>query len=195
MNNNFPVLPLQYQNHLEELMPELTWVWHTNTSYHENGPGFQHLQRIKQYDKNIVDNGQFTHPVLDDGQVFSQHIGLFIPVLYFFAERAGMQVNKILRLRVNMMMQDKKFTSEMYNYPHVDIQESNVFLYYVNDSDGDTVLFNEFDNGQGMPDNFTVFKRNKPEKGSGIFFEGSRYHASCSPTNTLARFAINFNFI
>lgn len=176
-------------------MTGLNWVWHNNTSYLEHGQGFQHMQSLKLRDPNIVDNGQFTHPVLDDERVFSEHIGLFIPILYFFAERAGVPVNKILRIRANMMMQDKAFTSNMYNYPHVDIKDSRVFLYYVNNSDGDTVLFNEFDTGHGMPDNFTVFKRNKPEKGSGIFFEGSRYHASCSPCNTLARFAINFNFI
>lgn len=190
------VIPIQYQKHVESLMSEIPWYWHSNTSYQDGGEKYQQMQKLQQQYPNIVDNGQFTHAVLDDGNVFSSNIGFFIPILYMFADKAKVTVTDILRIRINLMVQDKTFTYENYNYPHTDIMPSKVFLYYVNDSDGDTVLFNEtaIDNNDAFPTQFNIIKRVKPIAGTGVFFDSSRFHASCNPAHTPARYVINFNF-
>jgi len=69
---------------------------------------------------------------------------------------------------------------------HIDKKEPHwVCLYYVNDSEGDTVLFD---------DNEKEIKRVTPKKGRIAFFDGSIKHCSTRPS-TKARAIINFNFL
>ena len=66
-----------------------------------------------------------------------------------------------------------------FDFPHT------TALYYVNDSDGDTLFFN---------DNLEIVNRVKPEKGKLIIFDGSIYthRPVLPPTN---RIVINFNYV
>jgi hypothetical protein len=189
-------IPLQYQEHIKSLMTELSWYWHSNTSYSENSIRFQEIQRLQQRYPNIIDNGQFTHAILDNGQTFSPDVGLLVPILYMFADKAGIVVNNILRIRINLMVQDKTFTYENFNCPHTDMIPSKVFLYYVNDCDGDTILFDEtiVSDDDPFPTEFNIIKRISPKAGKGVFFDGSRFHASSSPSTYKVRYVINFNF-
>ena len=70
---------------------------------------------------------------------------------------------------------------------HVDtITPHWVCLYYVCDSDGDTILYKD--------DYKTELKRITPKKNRIVFFEGSIPHCSTPPSNN-HRIIINFNFI
>jgi ectoine hydroxylase-related dioxygenase (phytanoyl-CoA dioxygenase family) len=60
-----------------------------------------------------------------------------------------------------------------------------VCLYYVTDSDGDTIFFD---------DNENEIKRVSPKKGRIAFFDGTINHCSSNPTK-LHRSVINFDFI
>ena len=69
--------------------------------------------------------------------------------------------------------------------PHTDSKVPHwVCLYYVNDSDGDTVFFDD-DNNE--------IKRVSPKKGRIAFFDGSILHCG-TPSDTRSRAVINFNF-
>ena len=57
-------------------------------------------------------------------------------------------------------------------------------LYYVNDTDGDTIFYN---------DNEEEIKRVSPKKGRVVFFDGSIMHSASTPTQT-HRAIINFSF-
>jgi ectoine hydroxylase-related dioxygenase (phytanoyl-CoA dioxygenase family) len=81
------------------------------------------------------------------------------------------------------------------HYPHVDADKDHlVFLYYVNDSDGDTIFFNEKYDGSKI-DNLTVMSRVSPESGKAVVFDGRTYHASSSPSIGDYRCVINIDFI
>ena len=71
--------------------------------------------------------------------------------------------------------------------PHVDYEEQGITtaLYYVNDSDGDTVFFD---------DTYNIVQRIKPEKGKGVIFDNLIYHASTCPQVHNTRMVINFNY-
>jgi hypothetical protein len=186
-------IPNNFANHIEETVANLPLYWHPNTSYGPTNPNYQDAQNLKKLDTNIVDNGQFTHAILEDGKIFSQYHSMFMPLLYFFADKAEINVSSIERIRINLLVRDKTFKSNNYNFPHTDSKDTYSFLYYVNESDGDTFFFNEYGQDQ-LPESFTLYNRITPIKGSGVFFESERYHASSSPVNTQARYVINYNF-
>ena len=68
-------------------------------------------------------------------------------------------------------------------------------VYYVNDSDGDTIIYEQTINDTpGGSQNVEVkeHKRVTPRSGRAVFFDGSRYHCSSQPTNGY-RTIINFD--
>ena len=73
--------------------------------------------------------------------------------------------------------------------PHIDIKEDHfVMLYYVCDSDGDTIIYNE----QIKSDNYTILKRVTPKQGRVVLFDGSYYHTAEQPLNNI-RCVVNYN--
>jgi hypothetical protein len=188
-------LPIAYENDIEQAVKEIPYFYAPNTSYADNDPAFKHYTELTK-NSNIVENGQFTHAVLDEGHIVSNLHGFVYPILYIFAEKAGITVNKISRIKINLILQDKTFKNINYNFPHSDRGTGDkVFLYYINDSDGDTFLFNEYDDYETIPDTFTVKDRITPRKGTGVFFLSNRFHASSNPAIAKNRYVINFNFI
>ena len=76
--------------------------------------------------------------------------------------------------------------SENFHYIHNDLPEPHwVCLYYVNDSDGDTIFFDDDEN---------EIKRVSPKKGRIAFFDGSIKHCTSTPSKN-KRVVLNFNFI
>jgi hypothetical protein len=104
---------------------------------------------------------------------------------------SGVLYSKILRLKFNIL--PRGIDSTKYHTPHVDQDRPHkVFLYYVNDSDGDTFFFNERF-GQSVNE-FTVESQVTPKMGRAVFFDGDIYHASSSPTQSKMRCILNIDF-
>ena len=85
------------------------------------------------------------------------------------------------------------------NNPHVDLIFPHlVCLYYVNDCDGDTIIYNETSDQvieEAIPStNFSIYKTVSPKKGRVVLFNGKYYHSSSKPTID-RRCIINFNLI
>ena len=73
--------------------------------------------------------------------------------------------------------------------PHIDIRENHfVMLYYVCDSDGDTIIYNE----QIESETYTVQRRVTPKQGRVVLFDGSYYHTAEQPLNNI-RCVVNYN--
>ena len=83
-----------------------------------------------------------------------------------------------------------------YDNIHVDINYDHlVCLYYVNDSDGDTYLFDK--TKKELPyltkdSKLNILQKVSPKKGRVVLFNGNRYHSSSAPTKDV-RCIINFN--
>lgn len=91
-------------------------------------------------------------------------------------------------------------TDNPYGLPHVDGVRDFPYkaaVYYVNDSDGDTVFFKETTNEitpNNIPFDMTVYKTVSPKKGRLVVFNGDIYHSSGKPKNDI-RCIINYNFV
>jgi hypothetical protein len=128
--------------------------------------------------KNYVTNHEYFH---------------FLMIPFFtFAEKEGVQVKTILRAKVNLSVSNQL---DIKSSPHVDYPfDHNVFIYYFNDSDGDTVIYNEKYNGED-PGQLSEMLRIKPEAGKGIMFNGLRYHAPSVPKFSSHRIVLNVSFL
>jgi len=133
----------------------------------------------------------FKHPVEGIGSQFYQAlVNLFVPLI---KEKANIDVKDVYYTRSFLQVPlEKKFYKDRNNV-HVDIPQSHIAaVYYVTDSDGDTIIY---DNVYG--EDVTSLKRHKtvtPKAGRMVFFDGSRYHCSSQPTKS-ARCIINFDLI
>ena len=84
-----------------------------------------------------------------------------------------------------------------YDAHHVDSFEDHlVFLYYVMDSDGDTVIFENpfsFENTERPTENMLTEKlRVSPKQGRVVIFDGFYWHTATQPRNNM-RCVVNFN--
>jgi hypothetical protein len=152
--------------------------------------------------KNTNNSMQFTH-IAKLGKIeYSNFSKDAEKVLYKFCKKNNIEVIDIFRIKANLIPKQSDYLQT--NMPHVDDVidiipehtdgEHYVFLYYVNDSDGPTVIFNEKYNGE-KKDIFSVKQKIKPVAGRGIFFNADQYHASSIPKKTNLRCIININLI
>ena len=117
--------------------------------------------------------------------------------MYFLEEKANITVKELYRIRLAL---NTSVGKEVQHYPHVDLTEPHkVLLYYVNDSDGDTFMFNEMYNLDTIEEKeelktFTLKERVTPKKNKAIIFDGLRYHSSSKPVKNTARYIINVDF-
>ena len=144
------------------------------------------------------------------------------PLLLEACDKINFVTEQVLFSRSFLTVPIPNTRSNVYDHIHVDlIQPHIVSLYYANDSDGDTVFFNEcisdyldrpdivqalenIDYSKSGPgtleivdsmidkSKFTVLKRVTPKKGRMVFFNGNRYHTATRPSSGY-RIVVNSN--
>jgi hypothetical protein len=184
------VIPKLYQDQLEAETDALGWFFHRESAR----PG---LSFASNY-------GGFFHMAFDAASqppMKSAVNALLVPLLFVACDKANLKFNGLVRIRLGMFPQSP--VDVPYHNPHVDFYEPHmVGLYYVNDSDGDTVVFNETYHDVTLEQSvryanegrFTEMARIVPKKGRMVFFEGMHYHSSMHPRNHSHRVVITINF-
>jgi hypothetical protein len=142
-------------------------------------------------DKNTQSAVQFVSHVDKNHPLYNGIFGIFNS----FVKKHGIDFAEIVRIKINLIQPGPNPDASKYHMPHVDSDsEHKVFIYYVNDSDGDTIFFNQVADGH-KPEKFTVMNRVSPKRGRGVVFDGSIYHASSSPIENQYRCIINIDFV
>jgi hypothetical protein len=122
-------------------------------------------------------------------------------IIDYVCEAENINLNRILRIKANFLTQnvDHSFDEMCINFPHTDnYSDHNVLVYYVNDTDGDTILFNQkFAVDDDKKDNIelTTAVRVQPKRGRILMFDGLHYHTSQNPLNATTRMILNINFV
>ena len=99
-------------------------------------------------------------------------------------EDAGIfQGRAFLQLPSNIQRED-------VDTPHIDIDRIKhlVALYYVCDSDGDTIIYNE----RVESETYTIKRRVTPKQGRVVIFDGTLYHTAEQPLHS-TRCVVNYN--
>jgi hypothetical protein len=165
---------------------ELAWFYGDSTAYkgEVTAPfdySFSHL---------LYNNGEATSPLCDS----------MIQVFLTCLDKAGENIDTLYRMRLGLITS----TQETFVHsPHIDFDSPHrSALIYFNDSDGDTILYDnfyDFNCGLTSPEHvktidLKILERHKPVANTFISFEGNQYHSSSTPTTTKRRVVLNVNY-
>ena len=147
----------------------------------------------KQKDKDSQKRSAFFHGYVRDND---DTIGTIDSVFhYLIVSLLESACNKIDKQSVNVI-QGRSFLQLPINYkgeredsPHIDTSDDHfVMLYYVCDSDGDTIIFKEKEKSE----KYTIQKRVTPKQGRVVLFDGAFYHTAEQPMDNV-RCVINYD--
>jgi hypothetical protein len=133
----------------------------------------------------------WVHLVLDNGEWFSQHHDLFMDEISRMFIALAEPVKGIHRIRVVL----NTLTDQPYlNGAHVDLMiPHKTALLYVNDADGDTVIYGEsWREGYAGP--YTEAHRVAPAANRLVLFDGQTFHTGTTPVKTPRRVVVNINY-
>jgi hypothetical protein len=148
--------------------------------------------------------GGFSHSLCESiTNSSSRWYDYFLPLVYEISNKSGVDYDYLMRARAFFQSPSSSknehdiFHVDDPNVPHV------VFLYYVKDSDGDTVILkNKFqinkdaetslDSSLEDKSNIEILERVTPKQGRVVVFDGAHYHAAGIPKKC-ERIVLNFD--
>jgi len=194
LDNNFTyrqinLAPPQMANWIEErIIHNGLWVFNEVTS----SVG----ENVDANDQNILETHQFTNTYFtqEEGPGHNLFGEIAQPLLWMLEKETGLVVDGLVRIKANLLNQHPEFTKDNYHIPHIDHGSNHCvsMVYYVNESDGDTRLFDHY--VEDGPFDMKMIHSNTPKKGNALFFQSHRFHASSNPVDSKSRCIINFVF-
>jgi hypothetical protein len=142
---------------------------------------------VIQTSKETTDSFQFTHTIVHNNETKSEIFQLIKPMIYFIELHTGIKIKNTVRIKANLITRNNSELNKDRTI-HQDNPSSNhkSFIYYVEDSDGDTFMFAD--------DKKTETQRIIPQVNKGVFFDSNVWHTSTQPTIAKRRVIINFLF-
>lgn len=178
-------VPTSIQDLLENIAlgDKISWLRNTGATYNEGIP------QIFPVTPDSFDVQQFVHLIYEIKQPTSQLFHTILPVI----TAIPYTIKQLHRIKMNMCVYAQTDNPNAHGMPHVDFAETKEPLmsaiYYVNDSTGDTLIFDQRF-GQKAP--LTVKTRVTPKKGRLLVFDGGLLHAGNTPRTNAPRININF---
>jgi len=175
------------------ISPGEQWVFNPATcilkDFYEQKTIDDNCREYLQFGKNFIKYNDDNFIEFQDENKISIHdtpenMKKVFYVIEEFNKRFNMNEIKIFRAKANLLTQYQNNKKEYYNTPHVDMKfPHHVLLYYINDSDGDTILFKDR----------KIWKRISPKKNRLIMFNHKILHSSSHPLESAARVVLNYN--
>jgi len=155
-----------------------------------------------KHDNQFKEHIQFKHNFIKNNKIIKpKYFELVKPIIAQLQIETGKKIKSISRMKSNLLMYQKGIKEQ---YPHVDGFDvtgnglhdcfgKKTLLYYVNDSDGDTTLYNEYYTGEYINE-LTVQQKVSPKMGRAVLFDSNQLHAGSGPENSDYRIVINTVF-
>ena len=176
---------------------DFAWYWNDSTVDYSNA-----LEN-----DNTNKSHMFSHMFFIDGSPVSPY-AQYIMMLSRCLRKSGFEHDSLWRSKANLYTPSPGFDKDGYHHPHIDHYNKSNFdscTYFLNDSDGDFILFNQNQKdfaktgkvrGEwgGLPssDDLTVMERITPKANTAVIFDGWQYHSSNVPFENARRITINF---
>jgi len=162
------------QDQVEEILLSDTFPWYAQMNSVDLDE--KDFKEIHHY----YDGPQLTHTFFNNGDINSSAYDSVKKMFHLD------DLGTIIRCKANLKYNVVGSSIDTYNKPHYDsVEDHKVAIYYVNESDGDTWIFDE---------NEKVKERISPKKGRMIFFDGKHLHAASHPIKTKQRCVINIDY-
>lgn len=147
----------------------------------------------KYEEKDWFDSPMLTHTIFnpEEGPV-SPLFGEVRTIFSFLEDRVGYSFDMLGRVKANLTWPQPHKT--LPNPPHIDMpnDECISMVFYVNDSDGETILYDKkVHEGE---DNLKPIASIEPQPGRAVIFKSNRFHSSSPPQNNPYRIIINSVF-
>tara|TARA_R110000787_G_scaffold129194_1_gene240983 strand:+ start:1041 stop:1658 length:618 start_codon:yes stop_codon:yes gene_type:complete len=176
------LVPIKLQDKIENICISNQFSWFYTKATVTEGLD---LTPITPLFPNIKDYIQFCHVMYIDDKINSDYFNNASDIIQNLFDKLQINNKKFIRIKANLQTQCHGSQKKHHNIPHKDyLQKHYVALYYINDSDGDTIIFGD-SNKQ---------TRIKPKKGRFLLFDGNLLHTSCHPIKNDKRMVINYNF-
>jgi len=118
-----------------------------------------------------------------------------LPLLQKLEEYEDFKI-EFIRVRAGMKTYKKGFTADNYNVPHVDYHfPHKSVVFYMNETDGDTFIFDKVFNEFPEPIDFGIKERVSPKPNRLLILDGLCYHTASNPINSDNRIIININYV
>jgi hypothetical protein len=170
------------------------WLLQQDITYNIFDPAVKHMVQDKHpgFGRTFFNSS-------DGGIIEPSYFYLLLPLLYNSCHKGEVEVNNIINVRTFLQLPLHKEICKEHNNPHTDLKFPHmVCLYYANDSDGPTYIFDQTLDDISFEDHsserkFTVKQKIEPKRGRAVLFDGRTYHASSSSSKDV-RCIVNFNF-
>jgi len=128
---------------------------------------------------------QFVHTFYASGKINSDKYQLIQTIMWFFEKETGIKIKSIDRVKANLTTRYNMTTKDKLDAIHKDHIDNNFLslIYYVNDSDGDTIFYNK---NKNVEHNVT------PQANSLVYFKSNISHAGMFPKLNKRKIIINF---
>lgn len=122
----------------------------------------------------------------------SPYVEVITPLLDVIQKQTSTDIKSIYRIKANLTIPDGT-SSNHYNTPHQDHKNKDFLsmVYYVQDADGDTILFDKHEITDKKLD---VVAKVTPSRGRCLLFPSTQYHSSSNPIMFGSRIVLNFIF-
>ena len=137
------------------------------------------------FNTDTVDTPYLIHSACQNGEPTSSHFDQLCEIVkHLDFEKINYQV---YRIKSNLMFNISGYKKTNYQPIHLDrvAEGDKSLLYYVNDSDGDTLFFDS---------DLNIIKRVSPKKNRAILFDSNILHAGTNPIKNEKRIVINTIF-
>lgn len=177
------MIPTEYQDELEQVL------------FGHEFPWFFWQKAIPDYLKlaNKVDGEQFVNPTQMKHVFLTKDratpaIRLIEPMVDHFLDRTK---HKLIKVHAAAVLMQHPVGEVQTIMPHVDFDhviapnsELKTLIYYVNESDGDTILYNEFCSDK-ITTAVTEKDRISPKRGRAAVFTSNQFHSGSVPSKNI----------
>ena len=191
-------LPDDFADEIENVLMGDQFSWYVNpaTTYAKDYSNKVELDELQT--KNTIEHSQLTHSFHytkddKDGVENSNYCSLIYSIMDILKTNTFWKDNlRLIRSKANLNFSMTNYTKDNHQPIHPDVSKHKwkeggykSLLYYVNDSDGDTIFFD---------DELNVTMRVSPKKNRAIIFDSNNLHAGSNPIKNHMRAVINLVF-